>query len=106
MTATRASSRARKIVSLDVLDDTGAGTVSDVLAACDWILQNKEQYNIRVANFSLNAGSGAGVANDPLDRAVEKLWLNGIVVVAAAGQLRRRTAPRAASASRPRTTRS
>ena len=32
-----------------------------------------------------NAASGVGVQNDPLDRAVEKLWLNGVVVVAAAG---------------------
>jgi len=74
-----------RIVSLDVLDDTGAGKVSDVIAACDWILRYRNFYNIRVANFSLNGGSGAGVANDPLDRAVERLWLNGIVVVAAAG---------------------
>ena len=59
--------------------------MSDVLAACDWILQNKDTYNIAVANFSINAGSGASIANDPLDKAVEKLWLNGVVVVAAAG---------------------
>ena len=73
------------IVSLDVLNDAGVGTMSDVIAACDWILQNKATYNIRVANFSLNAGSGASILYDPLDRAVEKLWLNGVVVVAAAG---------------------
>ena len=74
-----------KIVSLDVLDDNGTGRVSNLLAACDWILQNRNQYNIGVANFSLNASSGASVQNDPLDRAVEKLWLNGVVVVVAAG---------------------
>jgi serine protease AprX len=74
-----------KLVSLDVLDDTGAGLTSDVIAACDWILQNKATYNIRVANFSLNAGVGSSFRYDPLDRAVEKLWLNGVVVVAAAG---------------------
>ena len=73
------------IVSLDVLDDQGAGRVSDVLAACDWILQNKDKYDIRIANFSINAGSDGGVQNDPLDRAVEALWLNGVVVVTAAG---------------------
>ena len=72
-------------MSLDVLDDQGNGTVSDLLAACDWILQNKDKYDIRVANFSINAGSGGGVQNDPLDRAVEALWLNGVVVVTAAG---------------------
>jgi serine protease AprX len=73
------------IVSLDVLNDAGAGVMSDAIAACDWILANKAKYNIRVANFSLNAGSGASVLYDPLDRAVERLWLNGVVVVAAAG---------------------
>ena len=78
------------ILSLDVLDDAGNGTVSNLLAACDWILQNKRWYNIDVANFSLNASSGVGVQNDPVDRAVEKLWLNGVVVVTAAGKLRDR----------------
>jgi serine protease AprX len=73
------------IVSLDVLDDNGVGAMSDVLAACDWILANKSTYNIRVANFSINAGSGASILYDPLDAAVERLWLNGVVVVVAAG---------------------
>jgi len=73
------------VLSLDVLDDSGSGRVSDVIAACDWILQNRVAYNIKVANFSLNAGGGGSAASDPLDKAVERLWLNGIVVVAAAG---------------------
>ena len=73
------------IVSLDVLDDSGAGRISDVIAACDWILQNKERYDIRVANFSLQGGVGGSIETNPLNQAVEKLWLNGIVVVAAAG---------------------
>jgi len=74
-----------KIVSLDVLDDNGAGRMSDVIAAADWILANKSRHNIRVANFSLNAGGGASVLFDPLNYAVEKLWLNGVVVVVSAG---------------------
>jgi serine protease AprX len=74
-----------KLVSLDVLNDSGAGLTSDVIAACDWILQNKATYNIRVANFSLNGGTPTSFQYDPLDNAVEKLWLNGVVVVAAAG---------------------
>jgi serine protease AprX len=72
------------LVSLDVLDDSGNGRVSDVLAACDWILAHKAEYNIRVANLSLNAG-GAAFYADPLDHAVETLWLSGIVVVVASG---------------------
>jgi serine protease AprX len=73
------------IVSLDVLDDTGAGLESDVLSACDWIYRNKTRYNIGVANFSLLAGSYASFMYDPLDQAVEKLWLSGVVVVTASG---------------------
>jgi len=76
---------AGKIVSLDVLADDGTGTLSDVLAATQWILDNKSRYGIRVANFSLNAGSGSSFMFDPLDQAVEKLWLNGVAVVVAAG---------------------
>lgn len=74
-----------KIVSLDVMDDQGMAMTSDVIAAADWIYQNKDAYNIRVANFSLHSTAPASVFWDPLDRAVEKLWLSGVVVVAAAG---------------------
>ena len=73
------------IVSLDVMDDNGMALTSDVIAAADWILQNKAAYNIRVANFSLQSSTPATFAYDPLDAAVEKLWFNGVVVVAAAG---------------------
>jgi serine protease AprX len=73
-----------KIVSLKVLDGTGVGSKSDVIEACDWILQNKAAYNIRVANFSINA-VGDSIEYDPLDKAVEALWLNGVTVVVAAG---------------------
>src|SRR6266581_34716 len=73
------------LLSIDVMNDLGQGTVSDVVRACDWILANKAKYNIQVANFSLHAASMASVMFDPLDQAVEKLWLNGVVVVAAAG---------------------
>jgi serine protease AprX len=73
------------IVSLDVLDDNGAGTESDVISACDWIYKNKDKYNIRVANLSLLAGTNASFMYDPLDQAVEKLWFSGVVVVTAAG---------------------
>lgn len=74
-----------KIVSLDVMDDTGTARTSDVIAACDWILANKSAYNIRIANFSLHSGARNHFYNDPLDRAVERLWFNGVFVVAAAG---------------------
>jgi serine protease AprX len=73
------------LVSLDVMDDHGVARTSDVVAACQWILANKDKYNIRVANFSLHSANKSNFFRDPLDRAVEKLWFNGVVVVAAAG---------------------
>jgi serine protease AprX len=74
-----------KIVSLDVMDDKGMAKTSDVIAAADWILANKGKYGIRVANFSLHSSVANSFMYDPLDKAVEKLWFNNVVVVAAAG---------------------
>ena len=73
------------IVSLRVFDDRGVAKTSDIITACQWILQNKARYNIRVANFSLHSAMPSHFVNDPLDQAVEKLWFNGVTVVAAAG---------------------
>ena len=73
------------IVSLDVMDDTGTARTSDVIAAAQWILANKDKYNIKVANFSLHASNSSSFTHDPLDKAVEKLWFGGVTVVAAAG---------------------
>ncbi|MES1247097.1 MAG: S8 family serine peptidase [Actinomycetota bacterium] len=73
------------VLLVDVINDQGAATVGDVINACDWVLANKATYNIRVVNLSLQGSDRASVFFDPLDQAVEKLWLNGIVVVTAAG---------------------
>jgi serine protease AprX len=74
-----------RVVSLDVMDDDGKALTSDVIAAADWILQNKDRYDIRVANFSLHSSRPSSFRTDPLDRAVERLWFSGVVVVTSAG---------------------
>jgi serine protease AprX len=74
-----------KIVSIDVMDDQGMARTSDVIAAADWILANKAQYAIKVANFSLHSSVANSFRYDPLDKAVERLWFNGVTVVVAAG---------------------
>jgi len=76
---------AAPIVSIRVMDNYGKALTSDVVNACQWILANKSKYNIRVANFSLHSATPGHFVNSPLDLAVEKLWFNGIFVVAAAG---------------------
>jgi serine protease AprX len=82
-----------RLVAIDVIDDNGKAMTSDVIAAADWILQNKDQYRIRVANFSLHSARPSSFRTDPLDRAVERLWLGGVVVVASAGNYRTGTEP-------------
>jgi serine protease AprX len=74
-----------KLVSIDVMDDKGMAMTSDVIAAADWILANKSTYGIRVANFSLHSSVANSFMYDPLNKAVEKLWFNNVVVVAASG---------------------
>ena len=73
------------VFSVKVMNSDGIARTSDVINACQWIVANKAQYNIKVANFSLHSGTPASFLNDPLDKAVEKLWFNGVVVVAASG---------------------
>jgi serine protease AprX len=73
------------LVSIRTANANGESRTSDVVAAADWILAHAAQYNIRVANFSLAGASDTSIRFDPLDKAVEALWLKGIVVVAAAG---------------------
>jgi serine protease AprX len=73
------------LVSVDVVNDAGLCMTADVIAAADWILANKERLGIRVANFSLHATNPGTFMFDPLNRAVERLWFGGVVVVASAG---------------------
>ena len=73
------------IVSVRTANADGQSMTSDVIAAADWILANKDTYNIRVANFSMAGANLTSFRFDPLDQAVERLWFNGVVVVAAAG---------------------
>jgi serine protease AprX len=74
-----------KLVDLDVMNDNGMARTSDVIAAAGWIYEHRAQYNIKVANFSLHSTLPSNFTEDPLDKAVEKLWFSGVTVVVAAG---------------------
>ena len=73
------------IVSVKVANKDGESMESDVIAACDWILANKDRYGIKVVNISMAGTSPASFKYDPLDQAVERLWFAGVTVVAASG---------------------
>ncbi len=82
-----------KLVDVRVASSTGEARTSDIVAAVDWVLANKSTYNIRVANFSLVGNGATSFRYDPFDKAVEKLWLSGITVVAAVGNNGSSTGP-------------
>ncbi len=73
------------LVSVRVLEDDGSSTYSRVIKGIQWVVENRDEYNIRVLNLSLVAPSLVPYWADPLDRAVSKAWASGIVVVVAAG---------------------
>ena len=54
-----------------------------MLAGVQWLIDNRERYNIRIANLSI--GTADAGSSDPLVRAVESAWDAGIVVLVAAG---------------------
>jgi serine protease AprX len=82
-------SPAAQLHVLRVLNGSGSGSVSGVLAAMDWVRQNRGLHNLRVVNLSLGHPVRESYLSDPLTRAVESLVKQGIVVVCAAGNFGR-----------------
>src|SRR5688572_12297556 len=75
------------IISLKALNGQGQGTISNIIAAIDYAVANKDALNIRVINLSLGAGVYESYNTDPLTLAAKRAVDAGIVVVAAAGNL-------------------
>jgi subtilisin family serine protease len=74
-----------KLVNVRVLGADGAGFTSDVMAGIDWVVANRQLYNIRVINLSLGHPVTEGCSTDPLCEAVNQAVQAGIVVVVSAG---------------------
>ena len=73
------------LISLKVLDANGAGTISQVIQALDWVLANHTQYNIRVVNMSVSTPITESYWTDPLTLAAKRVVDAGVLVVVAAG---------------------
>jgi serine protease AprX len=77
-----------KVTSLKLGTSDGSADVSQMIAAIDWVVANKNHdpaYPIRVLNLSYASGGAPNYASDPLGFAVEQAWRAGIAVVVAAG---------------------
>ncbi len=76
-----------RVVSLKVAGSDGETSLAQVLSALEWVHRNRNAngLNIRVVNLALGVEDRGGYKDDVLAWAVEQLWRDGIVVVAAAG---------------------
>lgn len=72
------------LLSVKVLNKKGGGKTSDVLAGLQWVMDNRNKYNIRIVNISIGGDDHKGEESS-IVKAVDHLWDNGIVIVTAAG---------------------
>lgn len=75
------------ILNMKVAAADGGADVTQVIAAIDWVVQHRRDngMNVRVISLAYGTHSTQPAAVDPLAKAVENAWKQGIVVVAAAG---------------------
>lgn len=73
------------LVGLKVLDKYGNGRKEDVLQAFNWLLRHYREYRIRIVNISVGTTYNSWREHKLLIEGVERLWDEGLVVVAAAG---------------------
>ena len=74
-----------RLIGLKVLDGTGAGNTSDVIAALQFVTANKTQLNVHIVNMSLGHPIYAPAENDPLVQAVQQATAAGLIVVTSSG---------------------
>ncbi len=74
-----------QIISIKVANALGQTTISQVLAAINWAVQNQSRYNIQIINLSYGTDANQPYTMDPLAYAAEQAWQSGLVVVVAAG---------------------
>lgn len=74
-----------ELVVIKALDANGSGLLSNLIAAIEWTVTQREKYNIRILNLSLGSEAFVPCSQDPLCQAANLAWQAGIVVCAAAG---------------------
>jgi hypothetical protein len=73
------------LVAVKAFNETGQGGMLDIVRGLQWVVDNREKYNIGVLNLSFAARPRWPYYLDPINQAVMRVWAAGITVVAAAG---------------------
>ena len=75
-----------RLVVGKVLDENGDGMTEKMLQGLQWVIDNKEKYDIRILNISVGIGELRQVGKAAaLKSKIEEAWDRGIVVICAAG---------------------
>lgn len=72
-------------VVLVKVSDCGKITEENIARGLDWVLKNKDNYNIRIASISLGGDNDVPYKENLVDQLAEEAVRRGIVVVVAAG---------------------
>lgn len=73
------------LVAVKVLDRQGLAHLLDIVRAVQWVVDNREEYAIKVLNLSFSKYPRWEFWEDPVNQATAIAWRKGISVVAAAG---------------------
>ncbi len=67
------------------VSENGRISEDNIARGIEWVIENRERYNIRVLNISLGGDEDVPCSKSIIDQAAEEAISHGIVVVAAAG---------------------
>jgi serine protease AprX len=76
---------AANLINVKVSDDQGNASTLDVIDGLQFVVDHKDDFNVRVVNLSLNEATPSNYRTNALNAAVEQAWNAGIVVIAASG---------------------
>lgn len=69
-----------------ILDQMGNGNIHQTLDAIDWVIENRQNYGIRILNISVGSETdSSSQVSSLLVKSAEKAWDSGLIVIAAAG---------------------
>lgn len=73
------------LIGVKCLDEGGTGDVRTTLKALQWVLDNRVKHKIQIVHLPLGINYSYSLNNDPLVKAVSRLWKEGLLVVSSAG---------------------
>jgi len=74
-----------KLVDVKILSERGVNLGDQLIRGIDWVIDNKEKYNISIINLSVGSDIEDSDGTSAISQAANQAVENGIVVVAAAG---------------------